>query len=172
MATKSNNSGVKKAAAAVAAKSPAVNKESSPPNSPAVKAATVKSASAKPAPAKPAAAKSAVAKPVAAKAAAPVAATPPAKAEAVKPVAAVSDAPGKAKKEGKKPKLVRDSFTLPESDYALFASMKARCLAKGVEVKKSELLRAALRQLSGLDDPMLIAVMAQVERIKTGRPAG
>ena len=158
MANKPNNSGVKKAPAAVAAKSPAASKESSPPNSPAVKATAAKSAAAKPAVAKPAA--PAAAKPVA-KAAKPVA-----------PRAAVSAAPGKAKKEGKKPKLVRDSFTLPESDYALFASMKARCLAKGVEVKKSELLRAALRQLSGLDDPMLIAVMAQVERIKTGRPAG
>ena len=158
MANKPNNSGVKKAPAAVAAKSPAVSKESSPPNSPAVKATADKSAAAKPAVAKPAV--PAAAKPVA-KAAKPVA-----------PRAAVSEAPGKAKKEGKKPKLVRDSFTLPESDYALFASMKARCLAKGVEVKKSELLRAALRQLSGLEDPMLIAVMAQVERIKTGRPAG
>lgn len=158
MANKPNNSGVKKAPAAVAAKSPAASKESSPPNSPAVKATADKSAAAKPAVAKPAA--PAAAKPVA-KAAKPAA-----------PRAAVSESPGKAKKEGKKPKLVRDSFTLPESDYALFASMKARCLAKGVEVKKSELLRAALRQLSGLEDPMLIAVMAQVERIKTGRPAG
>lgn len=163
MANKPNNSGVKKAPAAVAAKSPAVSKESSPPNSPAVKATADKSA----------AAKSAVAKPAVAKPAAPAAAKPVAKAaKPVAPRAAVSEAPGKAKKEGKKPKLVRDSFTLPESDYALFASMKARCLAKGVEVKKSELLRAALRQLSGLEDPMLIAVMAQVERIKTGRPAG
>ena len=158
MANKPNNSGVKKAPAAVAAKSPAASKESSPPNSPAVKATAAKSAAAKPAAAKPAA--PAAAKPVA-KAAKPAA-----------PQAAASEAPAKAKKDGKKPKLVRDSFTLPESDYALFASMKARCLAKGVEVKKSELLRAALRQLSGLDDPMLIAVMAQVERIKTGRPAG
>ena len=163
MANKPNNSGVKKAPAAVAAKSPAASKESSPPNSPAVKATADKSA----------AAKSAVAKPAVAKPAAPAAAKPVAKAaKPVAPRAAVSEAPGKAKKEGKKPKLVRDSFTLPESDYALFASMKARCLAKGVEVKKSALLRAALRQLSGLEDPMLIAVMAQVERIKTGRPAG
>ena len=168
MANKPNNSGVKKAPAAVAAKSPAASKESSPPDSPAVKATVAKSAAAKPAVAKSVAAKPAVAKP-----AAPAAAKPVAKAaKPAAPQAAASEAPGKAKKEGKKPKLVPDSFTLPESDYALFASMKARCLAKGVEVKKSELLRAALRQLSGLDDPMLIAVMAQVERIKTGRPAG
>ena len=164
MATKPNNSGVKKAPAAVAAKSPAVTKESSPPNSPVASVATPKAA--KPATAaKPVAAKPAVTKPAAAAAEKPATKVEVAQPEAAKPAA-------KAKKDGKKPKLVRDSFTLPETDYALFASMKARCLAKGVEVKKSELLRAALRQLSGLDDAMLVAVMAQIERIKTGRPAG
>jgi len=166
MATKPNNSGVKKAPAAVAAKSPAVTKESSPPNSPVASVATPKAA-------KPAtAAKPAVTKPAAAAAEKPATKVEVAQPEAAKPAAAASEAPAKAKKDGKKPKLVRDSFTLPETDYALFASMKARCLAKGVEVKKSELLRAALRQLSGLDDAMLVAVMAQIERIKTGRPAG
>ncbi|MEN9456300.1 MAG: hypothetical protein RL210_1819 [Pseudomonadota bacterium] len=171
MATKPNNSGVKKAPAAVAAKSPAVTKESSPPNSPVASVATPKAA--KPATAaKPVAAKPAVTKPAAAAAEKPATKVEVAQPEAAKPAAAAGEAPAKAKKDGKKPKLVRDSFTLPETDYALFASMKARCLAKGVEVKKSELLRAALRQLSGLDDAMLVAVMAQIERIKTGRPAG
>jgi|JI10StandDraft_1071094.scaffolds.fasta_scaffold163252_1 hypothetical protein len=170
MATKPNNSGVKKAPAAVAAKSPAVTKESSPPNSPVASVATPKAA--KPSTAKPVAAKPAVVKPAAAAAEKPATKLEVAQPEAAKPAAAASEAPAKAKKDGKKPKLVRDSFTLPETDYALFASMKARCLAKGVEVKKSELLRAALRQLSGLDDAMLVAVMAQIERIKTGRPAG
>ncbi len=170
MATKPNNSGVKKAPAAVAAKSPAVTKESSPPNSPVASVATPKAA--KPSTAKPVAAKPAVVKPAAAAAEKPATKLEVAQPEAAKPAAAAGEAPAKAKKDGKKPKLVRDSFTLPETDYALFASMKARCLAKGVEVKKSELLRAALRQLSGLDDAMLVAVMAQIERIKTGRPAG
>ena len=170
MATKPNNSGVKKAPAAVAAKSPAVTKESSPPNSPVASVATPKAA--KPSTAKPVAAKPAVVKPAAAAAEKPATKLEVAQPEAAKPAAAASEAPAKAKKDGKKPKLVRDSFTLPETDYALFASMKARCLAKGVEVKKSELLRAALRQLSGLDNAMLVAVMAQIERIKTGRPAG
>lgn len=135
------------------------------------KPAVAKSNGAKPAAkpaAKPVAAKPAAVKPVAAPAAKAVA-----KPEPVAPVAAAaSEAPAKHKKDGKKAKLIRDSFTLPENDYVLFAAMKARCLARGIEVKKSELLRAALRQLSGLDDAMLVAVMSQIEKIKTGRPAG
>ncbi len=91
------------------------------------------------------------------------------------PVASVGekDKPGKKKKDSdkeKKDKLVRDSFTLPQADYALFAQLKARCLAQGIEAKKSELLRAALRQLAGLDDVVLAAVMSEIEKLKTGRP--
>ena len=70
----------------------------------------------------------------------------------------------------KKPKLVRDSFTIPETDYALFATLKQRALGAGVDVKKSEILRAALTVLSKLDDAELVKAIALVERIKTGRP--
>ena len=70
----------------------------------------------------------------------------------------------------KKPKLVRDSFTIPESDYALFATLKQRALTAGIEVKKSELLRASLTVLAGLDDGALAKAIGQVNRIKTGRP--
>ena len=77
----------------------------------------------------------------------------------------------KVKKQApKKPKLVRDSFTIPESDYALFATLKQRALAAGIEVKKSELLRASLTILAGLDDGALAKAIGQVNRIKTGRP--
>lgn len=77
----------------------------------------------------------------------------------------------KAKKQApKKPKLVRDSFTIPESDYALFATLKQRALAAGVEVKKSELLRASMALLAALSDAELVKAIGQVERIKTGRP--
>jgi hypothetical protein len=70
----------------------------------------------------------------------------------------------------KKPKLVRDSFTMPESDYALFASLKQRALAAGADVKKAELLRAGLATLAKLDDAELVKAIGLVERIKTGRP--
>jgi len=95
-----------------------------------------------------------------------------------KPAAeATSAEPAKATKAARtkkptvvKPKLVRDSFTLPESDYALFATLKQRAVAGGTEVKKSELVRAALAMLASADDAKFIKALGQVERIKTGRP--
>lgn len=74
------------------------------------------------------------------------------------------------KSGAKKTRLVRDSFTFPENEYALFALLKQRALAAGGEIKKSELVRAGLALLNGLDDAALARVLGRVERIKTGRP--
>ncbi len=98
-----------------------------------------------------------------------------AKAEAVKTVAAAPKV-GKAEKVEKvqkpaKAKVVRDSFTMPEWDYAKLAELKRRCLNGGAHVKKSELLRAGLKMLESLPERQLLAVVAQVETVKTGRPA-
>lgn len=103
---------------------------------------------------------------------------PTAKAQAEAPATPAASQPadvpvkvGKAKKAPeKKAKLVRDSFSIPEADYALFAALKQRALTAGCEVKKSELLRAALSVLSALNDADFAKALAAVERIKTGRP--
>lgn len=71
----------------------------------------------------------------------------------------------------KKPKLVRDSFTFPQIDYDRIGQLKKRALGAGMEVKKSELLRAGLRLLCGLSDRELAAQLKTVEKIKPGRPA-
>lgn len=71
----------------------------------------------------------------------------------------------------KKIKMVRDSFTMPENEYAKIAELKKKFLYVGVHVKKSELLRAGLLSLSKLSDADLISTMGQVEILKTGRPA-
>ena len=71
----------------------------------------------------------------------------------------------------RKIKLIRDSYAMPEAEYAQIAQLKQRLLELGESVKKSELLRAGLAQLATLDDAALLAAMAGVERIKTGRPA-
>ncbi|QZA82125.1 hypothetical protein [Deefgea piscis] len=76
-----------------------------------------------------------------------------------------------AKKAGKKAKLIRDSFTFPEADYALIAALKQRVIGAGLEVKKSELIRAGLNALSALADEELHKMLHQLEKIKTGRPA-
>jgi hypothetical protein len=71
-----------------------------------------------------------------------------------------------------KQKMVRDSFTMPASDYAKLTMLKAKCLENGMEVKKSELIRAGLIALSGLPVKVLLSAVKEVERIKTGRPKG
>jgi hypothetical protein len=113
----------------------------------------------RPAPAKPPAAPALVIATPAALAK-EVPAAPPA------PMASVPAAPKR-----KKPKLVRDGFTMPEADYALLGALKKRALRAGHEVKKSELLRAGLRALAAMPDAAYIGALEGVERIKPGRPA-
>ncbi len=71
----------------------------------------------------------------------------------------------------KKPRLVRDSYAMPEIEYAQIALLKKRLAALGREVKKSELLRGGIAALAAFNDDELKAVMGRIERIKTGRPA-
>lgn len=112
----------------------------------------------------------------AAKTARKVAARPAPAPQAAKPVAK----PAKLKSEpapaaGKPAKarrvaLVRDGFTMPESDFALIATLKARALAAQREAKKSELLRAGLQALAALDGAALVQALNRLEPVKTGRP--
>ena len=67
-------------------------------------------------------------------------------------------------------KLVRDGFTMPEADYALFKELKNRLHDVKREAKKSELLRAGLQALALLDAPSLAAALDRLEPVKTGRP--
>lgn len=84
----------------------------------------------------------------------------------------------KATKSAKAPKkppklkalLVRDGFTMPEADFALIATLKARALAAQRDAKKSELLRAGLHALAALDSASLVAALGALEPVKIGRP--
>ena len=76
----------------------------------------------------------------------------------------------KAKKSGGKIKVVRDSFTMPQSDYAKIGELKQLCIKNGLHVKKSELLRAGLQALGKMSATQLKSVMSGLEQIKTGRP--
>jgi hypothetical protein len=100
---------------------------------------------------------------------------------AAKPVAQVlpkSEAPemnpAKVEKveKPKKPKLVRDSYTIPKAEYQAMEALKQRATALGQPPKKSEMLRAGIMALAGLSDAALLAALAAVPAIKTGRPKG
>lgn len=163
------------------------------------KTTAVKAAAAKPTPAKTAAKPATVRKPVAAKSK-PVAAKPAAKPATAKPVAAkpavvakvaakviapaikalapalkkkTVHAPKPAKKSEikiKKIKQVRDSFTMPETEYDVIGQVKKACLKAGFEIKKSDLLRIGILQIKSLDVPKLKTLLAALTPLKVGRP--
>lgn len=78
--------------------------------------------------------------------------------------------PEKPPEKPRKDKAVRDSFTMPQSEYRKIAEIKETCLKAGLPVKKSEVLRAGLKALCEMDAAQLKSALAAVEKIKTGRP--
>jgi hypothetical protein len=107
-------------------------------------------------------------------AAAPIQAAPVAKAaQAAKPpkAAKVPKADKPKADKPKKPKLVRDSFTIPKTEYAVLEMLKQRAAKAGAPAKKSELLRAGIQALAGMQDSAFLAAVSAVPTLKTGRPA-
>jgi hypothetical protein len=150
------------AAVPVAPAKPVASKK--PANKPAAK--TAKPVAPKPATkAKPATAKKAVASvpkkvaSTATKAAAKATAKPAAKPAAVK-------AP-----KAKKPKMVRDSFTIPKPEYDVLDVLKLRAAKLGNPVKKTELIRAGVKAIAALSDAAFKQALLAVPSLKTGRPA-
>lgn len=101
---------------------------------------------------------------------------PSAKPPEVKPMTPktpLKTAAAKTEKKKDKPeklKVVRDSFTIPKNEYSQISELKKRAIAGGVEVKKSELIRAGLLLLSSQTDAGLIKALNAVPTLKTGRP--
>jgi hypothetical protein len=71
-----------------------------------------------------------------------------------------------------KTKLVRDSFTIPKSEYAVLEGLKVRAANLARPVKKSELLRAGVAILNAMADKAFLAALNGVPSLKTGRPKG
>ncbi|MCC2972374.1 hypothetical protein [Massilia sp. IC2-476] len=148
-----------------------------PRKSAAVPAAAKGAARAKAAPAK-------AAKPAAKPAVKPAKAAKPSVKSAVKAAAKTLAAPAPKRAARKaasspvreptpsstRPVLVRDSFTMPEQEYAVLADVKQACLRAGIDVKKSELLRIGVALLGQVDIATLKSVLAALPQLKTGRP--
>jgi hypothetical protein len=123
--------------------------------------------------AKPVTVKSSAQKPTLAKK--PAAKPTPRKAAVKKPAvkSAKTASPSKTVKveKPKKPKLVRDSFTIPKLEYVVLEALKQRATKLTRSVKKSELLRAGIKALAALSDAAFLSALDRVPAIKTGRPA-
>jgi hypothetical protein len=127
-------------------------------------AATAPAAIAKPAakPAKKVAAKPVAVKPVVTKKA--VVAPKAAKVAEANKVDAANEV------KEKKIKMVRDSISIPKVEFLVLGEMKTRAGKLGVEVKKTELIRAGIKVLTALTDTAFVAAIRAVPNIKTGRP--
>jgi hypothetical protein len=143
-------------------KTPAAKKAAAAKKAPAAKKVATQPAAVKKAPAQKAPAQKQAAQKAAAKPSKP--AKPTKAPKAVKP----PKAPKAAKPE--KIKIVRDSFTMPEADFALIEQIKQRALGWKQPAKKSEVLRAALQALQALPDAKVRKLLADLTPIKKGRP--
>ena len=105
----------------------------------------------------------------------------PAAKPVVKPLAKplakpVAKAPTKAVEKSlkplpaKKPKLVRDSFTLPQADHDLIKQCKKIAVTSGRETKKSEVIRAAMQSFAAMSQAQQLAAYTKLEPIAVGRP--
>jgi len=91
-------------------------------------------------------------------------------AAAKKPAPPLPSASAAADAAKPKHKLVRDSFTIPKSEYAVLDALKQRAARLTRPAKKSEILRAGIAALSAMADKAFLAVLGSVPSLKTGRP--
>ena len=71
----------------------------------------------------------------------------------------------------KKAKLVRDSFTMPDIEYAVLGQTKKKCIAAGFDIKKSELLRIGVAMINAMDIKKIRTAQANLFPVKAGRPS-
>ncbi len=86
---------------------------------------------------------------------------------APKPTAKPAEKPAKVKK----PKMVRDSFTMPKAEFVVIDALKNRATQLKTAAKKTELIRAGVKALAAMSDSAFLAAIAAVPSLKTGRPA-
>ena len=106
-----------------------------------------------------------LAKPAVPAAPAPKTAATPASKTAAKPAANAAKV-----EKPKKPKLVRDSFTIPKAEVTVLDDLKLRAALMARPAKKSELLRAGIKALAAMSDGAFLSALQAVPAIKTGRP--
>ncbi len=66
-------------------------------------------------------------------------------------------------------KLVHDSFSMPEGEYALLGQVKKSCGIAGIKLKKSDLIRIAIDQLSKMSNAKIAAAKSSLTELKPGR---
>lgn len=70
------------------------------------------------------------------------------------------------------PRAVRDSFSMPEDEYATIAHVKKRLIKKEIAANKSQVVRMAFALLNRLGDRELVELFESLPEVKAGRRAG
>lgn len=89
---------------------------------------------------------------------------------AAEAMTATHDGAGKGAKAepASAPKVVRDTFSMPEDDFLLLEKLRSRARKMDLDTNKSELVRAGLRLLAALDDAKLEGLIRNVDKLKPG----
>ena len=69
-----------------------------------------------------------------------------------------------------KTKLIRDSFAIPENEYAALVAVKKSCLKAGLEIKKTELIRIGIALVNNLTTAKIKTAKGKLTPISAGRP--
>ena len=67
-------------------------------------------------------------------------------------------------------RVVRDSYTMPPTEYETISKIQKRCLKRGLVISKSEVVRAGFAALNTVSDRELFALIEALVKVKTGRP--
>jgi hypothetical protein len=65
---------------------------------------------------------------------------------------------------------MRDSFTIPQTEYAVLRELKQRAAKLTRAVKKSELIRAGIKALAALPDTVFMNALMAVSAVTPRRP--
>jgi hypothetical protein len=69
----------------------------------------------------------------------------------------------------RKPKAVRDIFTMPPDDHALIDKLRKTCTRADIDATKSLIIRAGLHALNTMPETELLELVAGLERLRPGR---
>lgn len=72
----------------------------------------------------------------------------------------------KLKPEKKKEKVIRDTFSLPFSDYQLIGKIVQRTAKIGTPVNKSEAIRLGLKAVEAMKEADLVLLLQKLEKLR------
>lgn len=64
--------------------------------------------------------------------------------------------------------VIRDTFSMPKRDADLITEVRLKCMKAGIDITRSEIVRAGIRHLSQLRSEELCKMIENIEKLKPG----